>query len=145
MGVSKVTISDIAAAAGVSKATVSRFINGKMDLISASTRARIKKAITMSGYQPSEAARQLSLGEDSLARSDSIGLVIRDCNDPATLPLVQKCFSIASGNAQNVLAAFIDSDEGLEAAARQLLENGASKCFYVCPEANELKVLPSRA
>ena len=41
----KVTIKDIANMAGVSKTTVSRYINGKYEYMSEETRQRIKKII----------------------------------------------------------------------------------------------------
>ena len=51
MATKRVTINDIAAAAGVSKATVSRYLNGKNELISLPTQVRIKRAIEVSGYR----------------------------------------------------------------------------------------------
>lgn len=141
MGASKVTISDIAAAAGVSKATVSRFINGKLDLISAPTRARIKKAISTTGYQPSTAARQLSLGENEAAVPSFIGLIMHDCENPAMLPLVQQCFNSAKHNGQNVFVAFMNSTDNLDAIAKKLFAKGASAIFYACLESDEPKLL----
>ena len=52
-----ITISDIAAAAAVSKATVSRYLNGNYGPMSAETRERIARVIEMSGYQPNSFAR----------------------------------------------------------------------------------------
>jgi LacI family kdg operon repressor len=144
MGASKVTISNIAATAGVSKATVSRFINGKMDLISAPTRARIKKAIATTGYQPSAAARQLSLGGNSQLESDFVGLIIQSFESPTTISMVQRCFNQARSNGQSVLVSFADSIDGLDAIAKPLFAKGASAVFYACPEADELKSLQSR-
>ena len=65
-----VTIDDIASAAGVSKTTVSRFINGQEHLLSKPTAMRIRKAIEITGYRPSAAARSLSRGT-----SDGIGIL----------------------------------------------------------------------
>lgn len=59
MATKRVTINDIAAAAGVSKATVSRYLNGKNELISLPTQVRIKRAIEVSGYRLNVAARAL--------------------------------------------------------------------------------------
>lgn len=56
----KVTIKDIAEIAGVSKATVSFFLNGKSNKMSAETYQRIQDAIEETGYSPSVAARSLN-------------------------------------------------------------------------------------
>ena len=56
---SKVTINDIAKAVGVSKTTVSRYINGHSDMMSERTRERIRAVIEMTNYQPSDIARNL--------------------------------------------------------------------------------------
>jgi LacI family transcriptional regulator len=69
-------LKDVAAAAGVSVATISRYQNGKLAL-PPTTEARIAKAIQTLGYQPNPHARRLSLG-----RSDTVGLVLPDIANP---------------------------------------------------------------
>ncbi len=54
------TINDVAAMAGVSKKTVSRFIN-KSPLMSAATREKVSAAIDQLGYVPNPQARALAL------------------------------------------------------------------------------------
>ncbi len=54
------TINDVAAMAGVSKKTVSRFIN-KSPLMSATTREKVAAAIDQLGYVPNPQARALAL------------------------------------------------------------------------------------
>lgn len=71
-----VTISDVAAAAGVSTASVSSVINGK-SRVSASTEARILAAIERLGYRINPTARQLRAG-----RADAIGLVVPELDRP---------------------------------------------------------------
>lgn len=57
------TVSDVAAAAGVSPSTVSRVLNGKCSgFISESTAERVRQAAEALGYQPSAAARSLVTG-----------------------------------------------------------------------------------
>jgi LacI family transcriptional regulator len=67
---------DVARRAGVSVATVSRHLNGRIQLPE-STAARIERAIEALGYHPNPHARSLSRG-----RSDTIGLVIPDIANP---------------------------------------------------------------
>ena len=52
----RVTISDVATAAGVSKTTVSRYINGHPELMGEKTRERIRAVIEMTNYRPSDIA-----------------------------------------------------------------------------------------
>ncbi|MEA5050282.1 MAG: LacI family DNA-binding transcriptional regulator [Oscillospiraceae bacterium] len=78
-----VTITDVARAAGVSKTTVSRYINGRYDLMSAQTRARIASVIELSHYRPNDSARSLKS-----RRSMFIGVVIADISSPYSSTLV---------------------------------------------------------
>lgn len=70
----KVTIRQVAAAAGVSRATASRVISGST-LVSSDARAAVEAAISELGFVPSPAARSLALG-----RSDSVALVLPEPN-----------------------------------------------------------------
>lgn len=72
-----VTISDIAHAAGVSKTTVSRYLNGKYSMMSPETRSRIEKVIRMANYHPNSIAQSLR-GR----RSMQIGVVVSDISSP---------------------------------------------------------------
>jgi DNA-binding LacI/PurR family transcriptional regulator len=67
------TSADVAAAAGVSRTTVSFVLNGRTDVkIPAATRERVLQAAERLGYHPHAAARQLAGG-----RMHVIGLVLR--------------------------------------------------------------------
>jgi DNA-binding LacI/PurR family transcriptional regulator len=71
-----VTITDVARAAGVSKNTVSRFLNER-GYISQDTRAKIQRTIDSLHYQPNQIARSLYTNKTNL-----IGLVIPDVAHP---------------------------------------------------------------
>ncbi len=67
-----VTITDISKACGVSRATVSKALNGAPD-ISSATADRIREAAKKLGYLPNAAARALKMG-----RSYNIGVLFSD-------------------------------------------------------------------
>lgn len=69
MGQKRVTIKDVAEAAGVSTQTVSRVANGRPDVAS-DTRQHVQAVINKLGYQPSKIARSLIQGQ-----SYSVGVV----------------------------------------------------------------------
>ncbi|MEA4912599.1 MAG: LacI family DNA-binding transcriptional regulator [Oscillospiraceae bacterium] len=79
----KITINDVAKAAGVSKTTVSRYINGRYELMSEKTRARVASVIELSHYRPSDIARSLKN-----RRSMCIGVLIADISSPYSSTLV---------------------------------------------------------
>ncbi len=76
------SLKDVAQAAGVSVTTVSRFLNGNLDLPDR-TRTAVEAAILALNYLPNRHARSLSRG-----RSDTIGLVIPDVATPFFATLV---------------------------------------------------------
>ncbi len=79
---SKPSLKDVAQRAEVSVATVSRMLNGSLELPE-QTRQRIEAAIRALNYQPNPHARRLSRG-----RSDTIGLVVPDIANPFFAMLV---------------------------------------------------------
>ena len=79
----KLTINDIAVAAGVSKATVSRYLNGHRDQMSAKTWERIKSVIDVSNYEPSDIASNLKKKKTNL-----IGISIADITSPFSVALI---------------------------------------------------------
>ncbi|MEI6788583.1 MAG: LacI family DNA-binding transcriptional regulator [bacterium] len=64
-----VRIRDVAAAAGVSKTTVSLIVNGRADQvgISLATRQRVTDLVRQMGYVPSSAAREMATGQVAVA------------------------------------------------------------------------------
>ena len=71
------TMHDVARAAGVSPATVSRVVNNER-YIREQTRAAVEQAIAALGFQRNEAARSLRPGQTT----DTIALVIEDVSNP---------------------------------------------------------------
>jgi len=59
----RVAITDVATAAGVSRSTVSNFLN-RPEILSPATRDRIQCAIDELGFVPSDAARKISSGDN---------------------------------------------------------------------------------
>ena len=79
----RLTIDDIAAAAGVSKATVSRYLNGHRELMSEKTWERIKTVIEVSDYKPNDIASNLKKRTTNL-----IGVSIADITSPFSVALI---------------------------------------------------------
>lgn len=103
-GMKNVTISDIAQAAGVSKTTISRYLNGKYSMMSPETRNRIETVIRMANYHPNSIAQSLR-GR----RSMQIGVVVSDISSPF-------CAAMIRGIGHTLLDAgyvplFVDSKE----------------------------------
>ena len=80
---SKTTIDDIARAVGVSKTTISRYINGHGEMMSEKTRDRVRAAIELTNYQPSDIARNLKRKKTNL-----IGVLISDMSTPFSSALI---------------------------------------------------------
>src|SRR5260370_7969595 len=76
------TINDIARRAGLSKASVSRALNGKQD-VDPETRDRVLNLAAQMGYVASASARALSNG-----RSSSLGLLVPTLTWPWILALL---------------------------------------------------------
>lgn len=94
---SKATIKDIARAANVSVATVSRVVNNGPK-VGAKTRERIQHLISTMGYQPNINARSLVM-----KKAATIGVVIPDVADPFFAALANGIDQIARENKVQLL------------------------------------------
>lgn len=80
----RITINDVAKAAGVSKATVSRYVNGGTAQLSPETAARVAEVIHLLGYKPSPMAQSLKHGRTRL-----IGLAVADITNPFSIAVLR--------------------------------------------------------
>ena len=96
---SSTTIRDVARYAGVSVATVSRYMNHR-DLVSQSAGDRISQVMLEVNYVPRVAARQLATSETRAA-----GLVITDVMNEFFAPLINGVATVFSENNYNLLVA----------------------------------------
>jgi LacI family transcriptional regulator, kdg operon repressor len=67
----RVKMEDVAKLAGVSKSTVSQFLNKRYEFMSEETRERIESAIKITGYQPNVIARSLKV-----KKTNTIGVIV---------------------------------------------------------------------
>jgi DNA-binding LacI/PurR family transcriptional regulator len=101
------TIRDVAGAAGVSQATVSRALSAP-ELVRPATRARVEAAARRLGYRPNRAARGLITG-----RTGNLGLVVPDLANPFFASVVKGVQAAAQAADYSVFIA--DTDEQADA------------------------------
>ncbi|WP_179404596.1 substrate-binding domain-containing protein [Burkholderia guangdongensis] len=78
------TISDVAREAGTGKTSVSRYLNGETNVLSADLRQRIEAAIARLNYRPNQMARGLKRGRNRL-----LGMLAADLTNPYTVEVLQ--------------------------------------------------------
>ncbi|CAM2192967.1 HTH-type transcriptional regulator PtxS [Paraburkholderia kururiensis] len=80
----RATISDVAREAGTGKTSISRYLNGEFNVLSAELRARIEAAIERLDYRPNQMARGLKRGRNRL-----IGMLLADLSNPYSVEVLQ--------------------------------------------------------
>jgi DNA-binding LacI/PurR family transcriptional regulator len=112
---SQVSITDIAAAAGVSPSTVSRALQDH-PRISPARRQAIQALAQQMGYRPSQVARSLVTG-----RTRTLGVVITDVTDPFVAEVMKGAELASRESGYTLLFASSDRDPGRELEALRLL------------------------
>lgn len=108
------TIAEVARAAGVSRATVSRVMNGRATVDPAMA-ARVRKAARELNYSPSTVARSLSLG-----RTQTVALLVPDLGNPMFQQVLRGANQAATRAGYRILVA--DSIEEPEREAELAIE-----------------------
>jgi len=112
-----VTLKDVAAAAGVHPATVSRALNPSTRLlVSEDTAHRIVAAADSLGYRPNTVARSLRT-----RRSHTVGVLIPDLNNPLFPPIVRGIEDRLAADGYVALIGNTDSDDERERLVFELM------------------------
>lgn len=112
----KVKIVDVAERAGVSKSTVSQYLNGRFDYMSERTRSKVEAAIKELNYVPNPNAR--SLKSD---KTYTIGVIVRDISGFYTGRVIRGIDDYCKDSKYNVLIYNTDFDPEAEARSLQAL------------------------
>lgn len=126
----RVSMADVAAAAGVSAQTVSRVANGS-PRVDPTTRARVEKAMGDLGYRMHRAARALRTGQTS-----TIGLVVSTLASVGNSRMLQ-AISEAAATRDYALAVVTVGERGIREAFARLRSQGVDGAV-VLNEATEL-------
>lgn len=103
----KLTISEVAKLAGVSKTTISHYLNGKFEYMSKDTKEHVGSIIKESGYQPSKIAQSLKSQNSFI-----IGIIVSDIESPFTAGLIKSVEQALSGS--NYLIMTANTDNSIE-------------------------------
>lgn len=135
---SKPTINDVAAAAGVSKKTVSRVINNS-PLLNAATRAKVEAVIADLGYVPNPQARALAMGRNFL-----IAVVHDGTNPQLAFAAQQGVLEAISDTEYALLVRPVDrSAPGMEEGLRRFLETQRPAGVLLLPGVAEIEAMAS--
>lgn len=110
------TISDVAKAAGVSTATVSRVLNGNTE-VDAVMAARVRTAVKTLAYRPSRIARSLRTRQSSVW-----ALIISDIRNPFFTDMVRGVEDVAFANGYSLMLCNSDENLGKELDYLQLAQ-----------------------
>ncbi|WP_332874247.1 LacI family DNA-binding transcriptional regulator [Pseudomonas palleroniana] len=106
---SRVTMLDVAERAGVSKASVSRFIGDDRALLSDAIALRIEHAIEALGYRPNQMARGLKRGRTRL-----IGMLVADIRNPYSIAVMHGVETACRRHGYSLVVCNTDRDDEQE-------------------------------
>ncbi|MGB4135755.1 MAG: LacI family DNA-binding transcriptional regulator [Microbacterium sp.] len=112
------TISDVAAAAHVSRTTVSRFLGKQYGSMSPATKARIEAAIAELRYRPSRIAR--GLRQD---RSFTLGFIVPDLTNPFAIRVLRGAEEVAEKHGYMLMVCNSDRDPDKERRYFEMLSS----------------------
>ena len=112
----KLTIDDVARQAGVSKTTISRYLNEKYEYMSESTRRKIEKVVEELEYRPNNIARSLKAQQSKV-----IGCVIADIGSPFSAYIVKGINDVCKEKGYQVFFVNTDDNEDDEMESIQSL------------------------
>ena len=129
------TIRDVAAAAGVSVAVVSRVLNPGSGPVAAATRSRVNDVMQTLGYHPRTAARELKHGPPT-----TLGLLLADVSNPFFARLADQVVQEAHSRGIQVLLMTTQEDDQLESERLSTLIERRVSGIIATPTGNNLEI-----
>ncbi|PIC63814.1 LacI family transcriptional regulator [Sporosarcina sp. P13] len=101
----KVTMADVAKKAGVSKSTVSQFINKRYEFMAETTKVKIQESIEELGYIPNNMARSLKRKE-----SNTIGIIVANILHTFSTEIIRAIEDVCEKNGVHVFVCNADDN-----------------------------------
>ena len=105
----KKRIKDIAAEAGVSEATISRYLNKNYKAMSEKTRLKIERIIEENDYRPNSMARGLKL-----KKTNTIGIILADIKNPFSSEILKSLSEICVKTEYSLMICITNNDSAEE-------------------------------
>lgn len=121
------TIVDVAAAAGVSRATASRAL-GRYGSVSAETEEAVRSAAAQVGYEVNHVARSMITG-----RTRTLGVVLSDIENDFFVRALRGASHVARSRGYDIFLASTDEDVDLERKAVKAMRGRRVDGLLVCP------------
>jgi LacI family transcriptional regulator len=128
------TIGRVAAAAGVSRATVSRVMNGS-PTVDPELASRVREAARVLNYEPSLVARSLALG-----RTGTISLVVPDLSNPMFQDVLKGVSHAAAAAEHRLLVAESNEDVEQEAILAVEARRRSDGLILAAPRVSEARL-----
>ena len=132
----KIKLIDVAEYAGVSKSTVSQFLNGRLNYMSEKTRTRIESAIKELDYVPNPIARSLKTDQ-----TKTIGVIVRDISGFDTSRVLRGIDDFCKTSEYNVIIYNTDFNAESEARALQSLKSLRVDGIIIASSGKNLEVI----
>nr|WP_259874794.1 LacI family DNA-binding transcriptional regulator [Dermabacter hominis] len=129
------TINDVARAAGVSRSTVSRVLNGQIS--SSTARAKVEKAIAETGYRANAHARSLASGKSNVYAAILTEPYGELFDDPTFGRMLQGINSALVGSDIALNLLFATTEEERERTLRQLAPNRVDGALLLSPHIDD--------
>ncbi|MDQ0707778.1 LacI family transcriptional regulator [Arthrobacter woluwensis] len=129
------TIRDVAHAAGVSVAVVSRVLNPGSGPVADATRERVRNVMQSMGYHPRTAARELKHGAPT-----TLGLLLADVSNPFFARLADQVVQEAHARGIQVLLMTTQEDDRLESERLETLIERRVSGIIATPTGNNLEI-----
>lgn len=129
---SKVTIKDVARACGVSTQTISRVINDKSD-VSSATREKVLAVIEQMGYQPNAVAKSMRQG------SRIIGVIVTGLKYKGISTTLNGIAQAAQRKGYSVIVKSLESFDstGMRPLIQSLISHQVQGILYAAPEVGD--------